>query len=201
MESRGAIQLDWQGQQGGSRESNLGNRNAAQSPSIALVRQVEKAAKELESQHGSWTLFAMFQRRGGLGKWEIVAAAPWLNSDSIESNAIVNRALGKHVDKRLALRLSRTAIFRADAAEIRVFVAEIGRASIMEMPLRLRSFVFGGELMRRGYVIAAGDVPVGPQRVRKVRQRNGPVDSPPSLPPSSLPADQTPSSALPEDSA
>lgn len=48
--------------------------------SVAVAEKFREAEEEAARQRGGFTLFALFEREEAPGKWDLVAAAPWLDT-------------------------------------------------------------------------------------------------------------------------
>jgi hypothetical protein len=196
MESRGTVQLDWIDHGNASETGDRRDKGAAQSAFAAFVKSVASAAAAMADASGPFTFFALMQRRGGVGTWDLVVAAPWLDAEKVESFEYVNRKLGEVLHRKEARQLSRTVVLPASDIRIRAFIDGLYAtghpvSTNAAGPIRLRNFEFSGVQIRRAYIIFAGDPPLVEQRYRKKRQHNPPgvVESMPHHPQISLPPD------------
>ena len=64
-------------------------------------------AKEVAEERGEPSLFALFLREDAENKWDLVVAAPWLNTDKIEDINYIADKLKHHLDVSELLFISR----------------------------------------------------------------------------------------------
>ena len=57
-----------------------------------IINKLESLEKEIADAKGEFSVFGLFLREDAENRWDIVVAAPWLNSDSMEDlNYIVSK--------------------------------------------------------------------------------------------------------------
>ena len=65
---------------------------------------------EIAVKKGDFTLFALFRRANGLGDWDLVVSAPWLDSDTLKVlNELVD-LLAKSIGRKALAQLARVQI-------------------------------------------------------------------------------------------
>lgn len=69
---------------------------------------------ELEKEHGLVLVFALFLREDSLARWDLVVAAPWLDSGDAESYKIVATKVQNLLTSDEIIQLSRVVILDAD---------------------------------------------------------------------------------------
>lgn len=75
-----------------------------------VLEKVKKVVLDLEKEHGSILVFALFLRQEPLGKWDIVISAPWLNSNDMESYQIVGSKIQEILPASELLQFSRVVV-------------------------------------------------------------------------------------------
>lgn len=66
-----------------------------------------KAMHRIASRKGDFTLFALFRRANGLGRWDLVVSAPWLEKGKSKAFGELVDLLAKSIDKGSFLQLAR----------------------------------------------------------------------------------------------
>lgn len=79
-----------------------------------LLEAIIPLEKELRLEKGAFTLFALFLREEGIGKWDLVVAAPWMDRDNKLALQRIYDWLQDHVSTELMLQISRTVIIQMD---------------------------------------------------------------------------------------
>lgn len=74
---------------------------------MKLFEKLKPIAKEIADERGKLSLFALFLREDAENKWDIVAAASWLNTDSIEDINYIADKLKHYLDDSELLSISR----------------------------------------------------------------------------------------------
>ncbi len=72
-----------------------------------LVEKLQSIAKEIANERGELSLFAFLLREEAENKWDLVVAAPWLNTDSIEDINYIADKLKHYLDVSELLSISR----------------------------------------------------------------------------------------------
>lgn len=60
---------------------------------MTLAEKCRKAEEELAKAHGDFSLFMLVERPDLPGKWDVVAAAPWLGTERNDMQLIVDGLL------------------------------------------------------------------------------------------------------------
>ncbi|MBZ5617875.1 MAG: hypothetical protein LAQ69_03950 [Acidobacteriia bacterium] len=60
---------------------------------------LRKAMRDIAAKKGDFTLFALFKRANGIGKWDIVVSAPWLDGSLKTSRELVD-LLAKSIGRK-----------------------------------------------------------------------------------------------------
>jgi hypothetical protein len=75
-----------------------------------ILGKLKNALKELEDEHGSILLFALFLREEALGKWDLLVSASWLDSRMLDSYETISKAIQKHLDVKELVQISRIVV-------------------------------------------------------------------------------------------
>ncbi len=78
-------------------------------PTTTLFR---KAIKTFEAKRGTVTLAALLRRRNGLGRWDLVVAAPWIEGRTLKAMRDVLGLLKTSVGRRGLEQVSRIILLR-----------------------------------------------------------------------------------------
>jgi hypothetical protein len=112
--------------------------------------------RRIKRQKGAFTLFALFMRDNGLNKWDVVVAAPWIDSDRKEALDYISQQLQLSLTRDEVLQISRIALID----ETNPTLDEIQRTlqpkhGVIEM---MNSDLFGLEI-KRAFIITAQKLP------------------------------------------
>ncbi len=58
--------------------------------SVGVAEKFREAEEKVARQRGSFTLFALFEREEAPGKWDLVAAAPWLDTSRNDIKELID---------------------------------------------------------------------------------------------------------------
>jgi len=68
---------------------------------------LRRAMRHIASQKGAFTLFALFRREDGLGKWDLIVSAPWLEGANLETRGELVDLLAKSIGRKSLVQLAR----------------------------------------------------------------------------------------------
>lgn len=71
------------------------------------INRLRKAMRHISSKKGDFTLFALFKRENGLGKWDLIVSAPWLEGANLETRGELVDLLGKSMGRKSFIDLAR----------------------------------------------------------------------------------------------
>ena len=87
---------------------------------MIAVGAFRKAMRDIAAKKGDFTLFALFKRENGLGNWDLVVSAPWLDGSVEATRKLVNLVV-KSIGRKHLLQLARVeTLFGHDPAVKRV---------------------------------------------------------------------------------
>ena len=127
-----------------------------------LVRHFIEIEKSIAQERGAFTFFALFQRNAFPGWWDLVVAAPWIESERIEVHRYFADRLKAELSEQEFLQLARIAPIVPDNAYLpdlqEAFQVEHGSVEVWN-----REF-FGVEI-RHAYIITSQKMDVGAEAV------------------------------------
>jgi hypothetical protein len=77
---------------------------------VVATSALRKAMHEIAAKKGDFTLFALFRRANGLGDWDLVVSAPWLDSDTLKVLSELTELLAKSIGRVALAQLARVEI-------------------------------------------------------------------------------------------
>jgi hypothetical protein len=110
-----------------------------------LVDEMLQVVRELADEKGKFRLFALFLREEGVGKWDVVASAPWIDVDRWHAIEVIVASMKKHVAPERMLMLSRVAPVQEDAPAVVAInrairtqhsAVEFVNSTFFDMPMR-----------------------------------------------------------------
>jgi|WetSurMetagenome_2_1015567.scaffolds.fasta_scaffold307505_2 hypothetical protein len=75
-----------------------------------IINKLESLEKEIADEKGEFSVFGIFLREDAENRWDIVVAAPWLNSDSMEDLNYIVSKLNIYLKNSELLSISRIII-------------------------------------------------------------------------------------------
>lgn len=79
-----------------------------------LVETFISIEREISSEKGGFTLFALILLEDAFNKWDVVVCAPWLKSDERESYDYIVKHVKAHLKQKEMLTLARIVILKED---------------------------------------------------------------------------------------
>jgi hypothetical protein len=86
---------------------------------------LETIASAIEATRGPFTLFGLFMREDAGGKWELVAAAPWLERGKLVALGKLVEALSNELGTQAFLGFSRVVTLNHDDPILKAIVKEV----------------------------------------------------------------------------
>lgn len=111
----------------------------------SLLENAKKVVLELEKEHGSILVFALFLRTEPLERWDVVVSASWLNASDMNAYQLVGSKLQSVLNDEELLQISRIVILDEEDPAIS-FLQEtisITNGKIEEQPSEPLSNRFG----------------------------------------------------------
>jgi hypothetical protein len=113
-----------------------------------MKQTIEKLAsleRDIASEKGEFSLFALFLREDGDNKWDLLASAPWLEADNRESLDYLVNQLRARLDTQELLSLSMVVLLDKDnpvleavhkAVKVRHGMAEVRDSISFGVPIK-----------------------------------------------------------------
>ena len=118
---------------------------------MTLVEKFHRIEGTLARKHGGFSLFGLFERSDMIGKWDIVAAAPWLGTDRAAITQIAEAVVPEIASEEWS-RITHIVPLRPTDE----FVRDIGLLYPTEHGMRhIPSIVLSGIAINRGVIITA----------------------------------------------
>ena len=129
---------------------------------MTLAEKCRKAEEELAKAHGDFSLFMLVERPDLPGKWDVVAAAPWLGTERNDMQLIVDGLL-PHLNQDDWRALARIAPLRPDGDFTRTINRRVpARHEIKEVSLGQ----INGANVNHAFVITSDADPVRPKELQ-----------------------------------
>ena len=102
------------------RKVNL--REEASGVFVIPINGLRKAMHEITAKKGDFTLFALFRRANGLGGWDLVVAAPWLEAGRLKAIGEVIDLVTKSIGRWLQ-HLARVEVVPSDDPTVKLLAS------------------------------------------------------------------------------
>lgn len=79
-----------------------------------IINKLKSLIRDLEKEHGSLLICALFLRDGDLEKWDIIISASWLNATEMQSYKTVSSKLQESLTDAELVQFSRIVILNKD---------------------------------------------------------------------------------------
>jgi hypothetical protein len=80
---------------------------------------------EIAAKKGDFTLFALFRRANGLGRWDLVVSAPWLGNGGLKVLSELIELLAKSIGRVALAQLARVEIIPGDNPTVKYILKNI----------------------------------------------------------------------------
>ncbi|MBT9099505.1 hypothetical protein KFZ76_17560 [Methylovulum psychrotolerans] len=84
----------------------------------SLAQKMTTVEQELATEHGNFTLFALFLRENSPGLWDVIVSAPWIDEDREAGLNEVVAKVNSRLEKEELLMLSRIVIVEHNHPEL-----------------------------------------------------------------------------------
>ena len=139
-----------------------------------LLEKLKSLEKEISDERGEFSLFALFLREDAENKWDLVVAAPWLNTDSMEDINHISNKLKFYLDDSELLSISRIVLVDLDDPIVKTInnYCNVKRGGLLEL---YDLFNIGLPSFKHAYIIISQSkkpvlVNVGKRSLRQPRQ-------------------------------
>jgi hypothetical protein len=126
-----------------------------------LQDKFSEVVSRIEGARGPFTLFGLFLREDSSSLWDVIASAPWLDTQRLAGIRYLASEVGKILEPTEMLLLSRIAPMQIDSEWIQQLIEEIGPQNVP--PVERKDFVFADAKIIDAFILSVN----GSQRVRK----------------------------------
>jgi hypothetical protein len=136
---------------------------------VIAVDVFRKAMRNIASQKGDFTLFALFRRANGIGEWDLAVAAPWLPKSRYEAASELVELVIKSIGRKSFVELARVEPIPVNDPNLKSLLTEfpVGDG---EPERRMRNVELFGLEMEQAIILRAKR-PVAKRPARRVLQR------------------------------
>lgn len=116
---------------------------------VASLLKVERA---LAREKGAFALFAAFLREDGLGKWDLVISAPWVERDKEAALRLISARVQAALKPQQLLSVSRIALVEPTSPEVMAINREF---RVERSPVEVWDRSFFGMAIRHAHILAS----------------------------------------------
>ena len=117
-----------------------------------MIEKLASLERDIASEKGEFSLFALFLREDADDKWDLLASAPWLDANKRESLEYLVNQLRTRLDTKELLSLSRVVLLEKDNPALQAIHKEIKvRHGIAEV----RDTIFFSVPIKHAYIITS----------------------------------------------
>jgi hypothetical protein len=115
-----------------------------------LLDKLKNVQTEIAQERGNVALFAIFEREGGLARWDLIVAAPWAAEGLRRSIDYIIKKLREQMTLAEFLQISQVVPLLPSAPFVKTVQEMVGEVDgLKELP----GFEFDGMELKRGYVL------------------------------------------------
>ena len=92
---------------------------------MIAIDALRRAMHQIASQKGDFTLFALFRRANGLGRWDLVVSAPWLESGNLKVRGELVDLLAKSIGRKSLVEFARVEPIPSNNPTVKFILANI----------------------------------------------------------------------------
>jgi hypothetical protein len=92
---------------------------------MIAIDALRRAMHQIASQKGDFTLFALFRRANGLGRWDLVVSAPWLESGNLKVRGKLVDLLAKSIGRKSLVEFARVEPIPSNNPTVKFILANI----------------------------------------------------------------------------
>jgi hypothetical protein len=119
---------------------------------IEIVEKLRSAEAALAAEKGRFALFALFLREDGVGAWDLVVAAPWLELDKFGSYRVIADHVRAVLTPEELTQIARIVVLDMSNPDL----GSVQRAVNVEHGLvEVENSVFFSMAIRRAYIITS----------------------------------------------
>ena len=134
-----------------------------------IVDKFVEIEREIASEKGDFVLFALLEREERPGRWDVVAAAPWLGEDKRPALDYIIRKIDRNLSREERETLSRVVLLDPSDA----FVVTVNRDFRVAdgAPKEVARMTLADVYVTEGYILKS-DASVAPARRRQARDKS-----------------------------
>ena len=123
---------------------------------MEYLPQLERVASAIEATRCPFTLFGLFMREDSPGRWELVAAAPWLEEGKLMALGKFVEALSNELGEETLRDFSRVVTLKKDDSALRAIIKE---AKSKKLPLSRQGRHLFGLPIEDAHILRAATPP------------------------------------------
>ena len=131
--------------------------------------QLERVASAIETERGPFILLGLFMHEDAPGRWDLVAAAPWLEDGKLMALGKLVKALSNELGEEALLNFSRIVTLKHDEPALKAILRE---AKSQGLPLSRQGRRLFGLPIEDAYILRASTPP--PKRMPSTRAKRRP---------------------------
>jgi hypothetical protein len=115
-----------------------------------LIDKLREISREIATERGQLSLVGLFQREYGIGKWDIVVAAPWMSKERTADIPYLAGKIQEQLPVHVVLSVATVVPLHSSVPFVKNIQEMVGEVDgLKELP----AFDFDGMELRRGYVL------------------------------------------------
>lgn len=115
-----------------------------------LLRKLRSLERALSEERGPFTLFGLFLREGAPDRWDLVAAAPWLQADRYGALEEFSRRLTALLEPEEIVRISHIGLLPSESSSLNTLLDQV---EVEHGDVPLAHFEFRGIPIERARII------------------------------------------------
>jgi hypothetical protein len=117
-----------------------------------MIEKLTSLERDIASEKGGVSLFALFLREDTDGKWDLLASAPWLEADKRESFEYLVNQVRARLNMQELLSLSRIVVLEEDNPVLEAINNEV---KVKHGIVEVRDSISFGVPIQHGYIITS----------------------------------------------
>ena len=117
-----------------------------------IIEKLASLERDITSEKGEFSLFALCLREDADDTWDLLASAPWLKTDKRESLDYIVNQLRARLDTQELLSLSRIVLLEKDNPVLETIHKEV---RVKHGMAEVRDSVFSGVPIKHAYIITS----------------------------------------------
>ena len=117
-----------------------------------IIEKLASLERDIASEKGEFSLFALFLREDADDKWDLLASAPWLDANKRESLDYIVNQLRSRLDTQELLSLSMVVLLEKGNPVLEAIHKEI---KVRHSMAEVKDSIFFGVPIKRAYIITS----------------------------------------------